>query len=81
MAGKMKKRMLSSLNIKIVKLLDKLEVQTNLQERVKDLEEIIDKFGEKFIVKDMNDKEDSVEDVIANEDIDKYKYTYTDTLI
>ena len=57
MAGKMKKMMLKSLNVKIVKLLDKLEVQTNLQERVKDLEDIIDKFEETLIAKDMNDKE------------------------
>ena len=57
MAGKRKKMMLKSLNVKIVKLLDKLEVQTNLQERVKDLEDIIDKFEETLIAKDMNDKE------------------------
>ena len=47
----MKKIMLKSLNVKIVKLLNKLEVQANPQERVKDLEEIIDKFKEKLIVK------------------------------
>ena len=71
MAGKRKKMMLKSLNVKIVKLLDKLEVQTNLQERVKDLEEIIDKFEEKLIVNDKKDKEDSVEDKSVKSYIDK----------
>ena len=65
MAGKIK-----ALNFKIVKILNKLEDQTNLQEIVKYLKEIIVKFEDKLIVKDMKDKEDNVEDMNCKEDID-----------
>ena len=70
MPGKTTRIMLKALNVKIVKLLDKLDVQTNLQERVNYLEEIIVKFEEKLTVKDMDDKEDIVEDMTVKEDID-----------
>ena len=67
----MTKIMLKALNVKIVKLLDKLDAQTNLQDRVKYLEEIIVNFEEKLTVKDMDDKEDNVEVMTVKEDIDK----------
>ena len=69
MAGKMK-----ALNVKIGKILDKLEDQTNLQEIVKYLKEIIVKFEDKLIVKDVKDKED----MICKEDIDADTHSITD---
>jgi hypothetical protein len=75
---KMTKIMFKALNVKIVKLIDKLDAQTNLQERVNYLEEIIVKFEEKLAVKDMNDKEDNVEDMAVKEDIDIDTYSKKD---
>ena len=69
MAGKMK-----ALNVKIGKILDKLEDQTNLQEIVKYLKEIIVKFEDKLIVKDVKDKED----MNCKEDIDADTHSITD---
>ena len=60
---------IETLNVKIVKLIDKLEVQTILKEIVKDLKEISVKFKENLIVEDMYDKEDNVQDLNDKEDI------------
>ena len=72
MAVKMKKIMLNNLNVKIVKLLGKLEVQPNLQDRVKDLEEVIANFEQRLIVNNLNVKEDMIEDTVDKKDIVEY---------
>ena len=61
---------MKAFNVKIVKILDILEDQTNLQEIVKYLKEIIVKFEDKLIVKDVKDKEDTAEDMNCKEHID-----------